>query len=345
MLNWKKIVASVLLLCAVPGYLCAHEQSRLAEQKLLKKIMYYLQNNQIREMKTYWENLPVCPGFMIKKKDLPEICIGSEMYIQIESDTHPGMVVEENYPLNNVRDPYGVLTVALTQHYTNMFHQTPFYFDAKAFQTFHKKYKDTWLKSYVEAVMMEGDGGWLRDYFAPRNAVNKESKWGQGLYIRAYLRKHLGISTYGLLKESAVRYPNLVYFDLRTEQLKSIIDGLWSMSREVGDGNLFHQVKQNIFFNYLDYDMYEQEVLTKEFAHTMQLLGAEKDDAWNVLEITPITKKMQENAVKLYSKCYSEGLNKTLCENFQKHAKKHGVWMKIKVPPIPTPERRSTSIL
>ena len=346
MLNWKKTVASVLLLCVVPGCLCAHEQSRRAEEKLFKRVSNYLQQDNIKGLEQYWKSLPQCP-WMAKKKDLPEICIGPEAYVMLESDTRPGEVAERNYPLNNVADPYRVLSKALTAQYRQLFGEEPFYFNTHALKKFYGKYKGTFLKSAVESVMMSGDyGGWLELYFSPQNPAEKEKMWGKGIYARAYLNKHLGISTYGMVPEHDKRYPNLVYFDINAAALQRILDGVWAMAHKTGDTGLFHKVKQNIFFNYLNYDTYEREGLLKEFVHTMQLLGATKDDAWRAVEITPITKKLKENAVKLYSKCHGTvGLNKTLCENFQKHAKQHNVWMKINVPPLPTPDRRSTSIL
>ncbi len=303
MLNWKKIIVSVLLLCAVPGYLCAGD----SDAKVLNRVVNYLEKGQVRQLKTYWDSL---------------------------------------LPAYNGRNPYHVLDIALSQRYTNRFGKTPYEFNYEHYKEFYDTYKGTWLQSEVERVMMGDDfGEWLFDYFH-RDTVAHHYLVGKGLFIRAYLREYLQIVTYGLLAESAVRYPSLVYFELSASQLKAIFNGITDMARELGDDELGFRVKENIFFNYLDYDAYEKEGLLKEFIRTMRLLGSEKDDAWNVFVVRPVTKKMQENAVKLYSKCHGTvGLNKKLCENFKKHAKKRHVWMKISVPPLPTPERRTTSIL
>ena len=313
MLNWKKIIVSMLLLCAVPGYLCAGTN----DKEVFNRVVNYLEKGQVRQLKTYWDSL---------------------------------------LPAYNGRNPYHVLDKALTQRYTKRFGKKPFEFNPENYKRFYKTYKGTWLQSEVENVMMGIDSnGWLNNYF--HSDGSKYLDMGGGLYIRAYLKKYLGIDTKGMLMEHAARYPNLVYFDLAAWQIKAILLGAEEMAAGVGDRGLYLQVKQNILFNYLDYDTYKQEGLTKEFVHTMELLGATNDNVWwvlkiaedeaqRVLKIKPITEKMQENAVKLYSKCHGTvGLNKKLCENFQKHAKKHKVWMKISVPPLPTPERRTTSIL
>ena len=300
MRNWKKIIVSVLLLCAVPGYLCAGTN----DSKVLRRVVNYLEKGQVKELEKYWNGL------------LPE---------------------------NNGRNPYHVLDKALTQRYTNRFKVTPFEFNYEHYKKFYNTYKGTWLQSEVEYIMMGGDSnGWLHRYFHSNGS--KYLDLGEGLYIRAYLKKHLGIDTKGMLLEHDVRYPNLIYFELSAWQLKAILKGAEAMAAGLGDSDLYRQVKHNIFFNYLNYDTYEREGLKKEFVRTLQLLGAETDSAWQVLQTKPVTQKMQSNAMKLYSRCYDEkGLHKAVCKNFRRYAKKYGVWMT--VPPLPTPQRRSTGIL
>ncbi len=311
--NLKKMCAIGLAIILGPlafGYnpvdLPNYSGSRKAHKQLTAKVFEMLRTKQYSAAKKFLDSIPPCPEGTIRKDQIPAYCFGDwRDTVDVQHSAKEPKYIYRDYVLNAVRLS-DILSDALAKHYRYLYGSNPYdagKFDKENSVKFYKIYKhNTWLEPIVKENL----------FIWPTAPVIKDKPVLHRLGIEAYDTVLLA-KTIGHSKESSDlaedRLYNITYRDV-FKDAQSFIEGAWSRAKETGDKEPFYLLKIKLLEKILspqNYHLPGKSYNLTALASIVGKLGSEDltqaQKAWEVVIIKPVTKKMKDNAKKMYDFC------------------------------------------